>query len=76
MQTQTIYILTRKNVLLWIYYTWSKTGLIENVFTLTPDLYPYPKSNPNTNPNLYSNPNPKAQLCFRTDEIMSFFNQV
>jgi len=32
----------------------------------------YPNSNPNTSPNL----NPKAQLCFRTDEMTSFFDQV
>jgi len=40
--------------------------LIENVFTLTPALYPIPNTNPN----------PKAQLCFWTDEMASFFDQV
>jgi len=34
--------------------------------TLTLSLTLYPNSNPN----------PKAQLCFRTDEMMSFFDQV
>jgi len=33
-----------------------------------------PNSNPNTNPN--SNLNPKAQLCFRTDEMTSLFDQM
>jgi len=37
---------------------------MENVFTLNPSFYPN------------SNPNPKAQLCFRTDEMRSFFDQV
>jgi len=37
-----------------IYYTCSKTRLIENVFTLNPSSY----SNPNSKPNTNSNPNP------------------
>jgi len=28
------------------------------------------------NPGSYPNPNPKAQLCFQTDEMTSFINQV
>jgi len=28
------------------------------------------------NPSSYPNTNPKAQLCFRTDEMTSFFDQV
>jgi len=34
----------------------------------------YPNPSPNTNPN--PSPYPKAQLCFRTDEMTSFFDQV
>jgi len=37
-----------------------------------PSSYPNLNSNPNINPN----PKPKAQLCFRIDEITSFFDQV
>jgi len=33
-------------------------------------IYANPSSYPNTNPD------PKAQLCFRTDEMTSFFDQV
>jgi len=40
----------------------------------TPALTLTLNSNPNTNPN--SDPNPKAPLCFRTDEMTSFFDQV
>jgi len=28
------------------------------------------------NSSAYPNPNPKAQLCFRTNEMTSFFDQV
>jgi len=38
--------------------------------------YANPSSNPNSIPNRNSNPNPKAQKCFRTDEMTSFFDQV
>jgi len=49
--------------------------LIENTFDrkriyANPSAYPNPNSNPNTNPN------PESQLCFRTDEMTSFFDQV
>jgi len=61
--------------------------LIENTFDwkriyANLSSYPNPNSNPNTNPNPNhnSNPNPnpnlKAQLCFRTDEMTSFFDQM
>jgi len=59
--------------------------LIENTFDrkrifANPSPYPNPKSNfnPNINPisNPNANPNPEAQLCFRTDEMTSFFYQV
>jgi len=65
--------------------------LIENTFDrkciyANPSSYPNPNpnpnssSNPNTNPNPNPNPNPnlnpKAQLCFRTDEMTPFFDQV
>jgi len=51
--------------------------LIENKFDrkriyTNPSAYPNPNSNSNPN----SNPNPEAQLCFRTDEMTSFFDQV
>jgi len=42
--------------------------LIENVFTLILALTPITNHN--------SNPNPKAQWCFRTDKMASFFDQV
>jgi len=49
--------------------------LIESTFDrkriyVNPSSYPNPNSNRNTNPNL------KAQLCFQTDEMTSFFDQV
>jgi len=65
--------------------------LIENTFDrkriyANPSSYPNPKSNskPNTNSNLNSNYNSnprhnlnrKAQLCFRTDDMTSCFDQV
>jgi len=28
------------------------------------------------NPSAYLNPNPEAQLCFRTDVMMSFFDHI
>jgi len=31
-------------------------------------------ANPSSYPNPNCNPNPKAQLCFRTDEMTSFFD--
>jgi len=51
--------------------------LIENTFDqkriyANPSSYLNPNSNPNTNPNS----NSKAQLCFRSDEMTSLFNQV
>jgi len=33
-------------------------------------------ANTSSNPNYNSNFNPKAQSCFRTDEMTSFFEQV
>jgi len=57
-----------------IYYTWSKTCLIEKRIYANPSFYP--NSNPNTNTNPNSNPNPKAQLGFQTDEMTSFFDQM
>jgi len=55
--------------------------LIENTFDRKriyaySSSYPNPNSNskPNTNPNSNSNPSPKAQLCFRTDEVTTFFD--
>jgi len=55
--------------------------LIENTFDrkriyANPSSYPNPNSNPKTNLNSNSNPNPnpEAQLCFRTDEMTSFFD--
>jgi len=55
--------------------------LIENTFDrkriyANPSSYPNPNSNSNPNINPNSNPNPNAQLCFRTDEVTSFFDQV
>jgi len=55
------------------------TTLLENTFDCkriyaNPSSYPNPNFNPNTSPN--TNPNLNAQLCFRTDEITSFFDQV
>jgi len=59
--------------------------LIENTFDrkriyANPSSYSNPNSNsnPNTNPKPNSNPNPKpkAQLCFRTAEMTSFFDQM
>jgi len=55
--------------------------LIENTFDrkrIYANSSAYPNSNPNTNPNPNSNPNPnpEAQLCFWTDEMTSFFDQV
>jgi len=47
--------------------------LIENTF-VRKRIYANPSSYPNSNTNI--NPNPKAQLCFRTDEMTSFFDQV
>jgi len=35
-------------------------------------IYANPSAYPNSNPNR----NPEAQLCFRTDEMTSFFDQV
>jgi len=35
-------------------------------------IYANPSSYPNSSPNT----NPKAQFCFRTDKMMSFFDQV
>jgi len=49
--------------------------LIENTFDQK-RIYAYPIAYPNFNSNPISNPNPKAQLCFRTDEMTSFFDQV
>jgi len=46
----------------------------QNRIYANPSSDPYP--NPNTNPNSNPNPKPKAQLCFRTDEMTSFFDQV
>jgi len=45
---------------------WDLLHLIENVRGIYANSISYPKSN--TNPN--------AQLCFRTDEMTSFFDQV
>jgi len=55
--------------------------LIENTFDrkhiyANPSSYPNPNSNPNPNTNLNPNSNPKAQLCFRTDKMTSFFDQM
>jgi len=55
--------------------------LIENTFDrkriyANPSSSPNPNSNPNTNPNSNHNRNPNAQLCFRTDEMTSFFDQI
>jgi len=61
--------------------------LIENTFDRkriygNPSSYPNPvsNSNPKTNPNPNSSPNPysnpKVQLCFRTDEMTPFFDQM
>jgi len=57
--------------------------LIENTFDrkriyANPSSSPNLNSNPNTNPNPNSNPNPnpEAQLCIRTAEMTSFFDQV
>jgi len=53
--------------------------LIENTFDrkrifANPSAYLNPNSNPNTNTN--PNLNSKAQLCFRTNEMTLFFDQV
>jgi len=50
--------------------------LIENMFDRK-RIYANPSAtaNPNSNPNTNPNPNPEAQLCFRTDEMTSFFDQ-
>jgi len=52
--------------------------LIKNTFYDSKRIYANPSSYPNPNPNSNPNPNPnlKAQLCFRTDEMTSFFDQV
>jgi len=57
--------------------------LIKNTFDrkrIYANLSSYPNlnsnSNSNTNPNTNSNPNPTAQLCFPTDEMTSFFDQM
>jgi len=45
--------------------------LIENTFDRK-RIYTNSISYPNPN----SNPNPKAELCFQTDEMTSFFDQM
>jgi len=52
-----------------ILYLQDLLNLIENACDRK-RIYASPSSYPN------SNPNPKAQLCFRTDEMTSFFDQV
>jgi len=60
-----------------VLYVTDLLHLIDNVFTLTPaSSYPNLNSNPNSHPNPNSNPNPKTQLCFSTDEMKSFFDQM
>jgi len=49
--------------------------LLENTFDQI-RIYANPSSNPNPNSNPNINPNSKAQYCFRTDEMTSFFEQV
>jgi len=49
--------------------------LIENTFDRKP-IYTNPSSYPNSNSSPNTNPNLKAQLCFQTDEMTSFFDQV
>jgi len=50
-------------------YSWDLLHLIENTFDRK-RIY----ANPNSYHNPNQNRNPKAQLCFRTDEMTSFFD--
>jgi len=47
--------------------------MLENTFDRK-RIYANPSSNPNSIPN--PNINPKAQYCFQTNEMTSFFEQV
>jgi len=58
-----------------IEYTFDRKHIYANPSSYA-NANPNPNSNPNTNPNSNPNPNRKAQLCFRTDKMTSFFDQV